>query len=70
MLRADYVERKRCACSASLSFLWIACFVFTWVQRRKYGTENISLLFKQLTKCASITGAAVLELQIGRFDEA
>jgi len=55
---------------ASLSFLGIACFVFTWVQRTEYDTENVFLGFKQLTKCGSITGAAVLELETGRFDEA
>jgi len=70
MVRVDCVERKRCACFASLSFFGIACFVFIWVQRTKYDSENISLGFKQLTKCGSITGAAVLELEIGRFDEA
>jgi hypothetical protein len=70
MVRVDYVERKRCACFASLSFLGITCFVFIWVQRTKYATQNVSLGFKQLTKCGSITGAAVLELEIGRFNEA
>jgi len=40
------------------------------VQRTKYATENVSLGYKQVTKCGSITGAAVLELEIGRFDEA
>jgi hypothetical protein len=59
-----------CPCFASLSLLGIACFVFVWVQRTKYATENVSLGFKQLTKCGSITGGAVLELEIGRFDEA
>jgi hypothetical protein len=40
------------------------------MQRTKYATECVSLGFKQLTKCGSITGAAVLELEVGRFDEA
>jgi hypothetical protein len=40
------------------------------VQRTKYVTENVSLGFKQLAKWGSITGTDVLELEIGRFDEA
>jgi hypothetical protein len=51
-------------------FVGIGCFVFIWVQRIKFATENVSLGFKQLTKCESITGAAVLELEKGQFDEA
>jgi hypothetical protein len=32
--------------------------------------RKVPLGFKQLTKWGSITGAAVSELEIGRFDEA
>jgi hypothetical protein len=70
MLRVDYVERKHCACFASLSVLRISCSILIWGQRTKYATESVSLGFKQLTKWGSITGAAVLEPEIRRFDEA
>jgi hypothetical protein len=55
----------------SISFSFgIAYFVFIWGQRTKYATGKVPLGFKQLTKWGSITGAAVSELEIGRFDEA
>jgi hypothetical protein len=69
MLRVDYVGRKYYICSVFPSFTAIHAVSFPCGGGEQNMVQaQFSLVFKNLTKCESITGAAVSKLKLCGFD--